>query len=254
MLKVTMIGTGSAFSKKFHNTSALVNFPGGYGLLLDCGHSVPKGLYEQGISLMDVDGIFISHLHADHIGGLEEVALYNKFVLGGRKIDLFVPHKLAVPLWECLEGGLGSEGNGLGDYFNTHILYAPVQKVSPHPAIDYIPLKIFTTDHVKGMDTYALGIGDHLFYSADTLFDIKLIQTAAEEYNFIFHDCQMSGYSKNNVHACIEEMLSLPLYMQKRIFLMHYGDNVEEFIGKTGDMTLLKEGDTWVVQSKNKTI
>ncbi|AIW03283.1 metal-dependent hydrolase [Bacillus phage Mater] len=252
MIKVTMIGVGSAFSKRFHNTSALVHFPNGYNLLLDCGHSVPQGLHEQGIELNNVNGVFISHLHADHIGGLEEVALYNKFVLSGRKIDLLVPSKLVDKLWaKCLAGGLGSEGDGLSSYFNVHILHEPGQSIKPYPSICFLPLKIFPTAHVKGMDSYAIGIGDHLFYTADTLFDLLLLEQA-DKYNFIFHDCQMSEAKPTNVHACIEELLTVPDELQERIFLMHYGDNIDAYYGNTGLMDILEEGDTWYIEGKSK--
>lgn len=250
MIKVTMIGVGSAFSKRFHNTSALVHFPNGYNLLLDCGHSVPQGLHEQGIELNNVDGVFISHLHADHIGGLEEVALYNMFVLSGRKIDLFIPSKLADKLWaKCLAGGLGSEGDGLNSFFNVHIMYEPTRNVAVWSSIDNLPLKIFPTYHVQGMDSYAIGIGNHLFYSADTKFDPVLLEQA-DDYNFIFHDCQMTEAKPTNVHACIDELLTVPDELQKRIFLMHYGDNIDACYGITGKMTVLKEGDTWYIEGK----
>jgi len=249
MLKVKMIGTGSAFSKRFGNTSALVEFPSGYNLLLDCGHTVPKGLHDLNISLQDIDGIFISHLHADHVGGLEEVALYNKFVLGGRKMDLFVPLSLMKSLWEnCLRAGLESNGDGLSDYFMVHVMYTSADH-SIFSAIGDVKLKLFPTEHVEGMDSYAIGIGDDLFYSADTLFDIGLIAGASRRYKAIFHDCQMSAKSRNNVHASIEEMMTLPESIQAKTYLMHYGDNVDDFrdYKDRGLMEILEPGWIYVV-------
>ncbi len=238
-----MIGTGSAFSKRFGNTSALVEFPSGYNLLLDCGHTVPKRLHDLNISLQDIDGIFISHLHADHVGGLEEVALYNKFVLGGRKMDLIVPSSLSDSLWEdCLKAGLHTDGDGLSDYFNAQEVYTSTN-------VGSIELKIFQTFHVKGMLSFAIGIGDDLFYSADTKFDINLIKMAAESYDTIFHDCQMSAKSPNNVHASIEEMMTLPDEIQLKTYLMHYGDNVDDFDcgEKRGFMEIAEQGWTYIV-------
>jgi ribonuclease BN (tRNA processing enzyme) len=254
MLKVKMIGTGSAFSKKFGNTSALVEFPSGYNLLLDCGHTVPKGLHDLNISLQDIDGIFISHLHADHVGGLEEVALYNKFVLGGRKIDLLVPLSLLKPLWDkCLRAGLESNGDGLSDYFNVLVMYTAAHS-STLSSIGDVPLTLFTTKHVEGMDSYAIGIGKDLFYSADTIFDISLINLAAKYYDAVFHDCQMSPASLTNVHASIEEMMTLPDEIQAKTYLMHYGDNVADFDcpEKRGWMEILEQGWTYVVGGKTK--
>jgi len=244
-----MVGTGSAFSKRFGNTSALVEFPSGYKLLLDCGHTVPKSLHDLGLSLQDIDGIFISHLHADHVGGLEEVALYNKFVLGGRKMDLLVPSSLKKPLWEnCLKAGLHTDGDGLSDYFNVQTMYASANH-SILSSIGDTELRVFQTFHVKGMLSFAIGIGEDLFYSADTKFDINLIKTAADNYKAIFHDCQMSPASSNNVHASIEEMMTLPEFIQSKTYLMHYGDNVDDFrdFKDRGLMEILEPGWIYVV-------
>jgi len=252
MLKVRMVGTGSAFSKRFGNTSALVEFPSGYNLLLDCGHTVPKGLHDLNISLQDIDGIFISHLHADHVGGLEEVALYNKFVLGGRKMDLIVPMSLLKPLWEnCLKAGLATDGDSLSDYFNVQVMYTSADHAI-FSAIGDTKLRLYETEHVEGMDSYAIGIGDDLFYSADTIFDINLIKLAAKNYKAIFHDCQMTKASSNNVHASIEEMMTLPMDIQAKLYLMHYGDNIDDFrdFKDRGLMEILEPGWTYITKKE----
>lgn len=246
MLKVKMLGTGSAFSKRFHNTSALVEFPTGYKLLLDCGHTTPAALHKQGMTIKAIDGIFISHLHADHVGGLEEVALYNMYINGGKKADLMVPLRLLQPLWNnCLKAGLAPGGFRLEDYFNVHVLY----EFGPYiDHIDGIPIKIFKTEHVKDMPSYAIGFGNYFFYSADTLFNRELIDMAAENYHKIFHDCQLSP--KGGVHASIEELLTLPEDIQKKIYLMHYGDNVDQFRGGSGllFMRIAEEGDYYLIK------
>jgi ribonuclease BN (tRNA processing enzyme) len=78
MIELIMVGTGSGFSKKYYNNNALFNL-NGYRLLVDCGHTAHRSLNELGLSWNhDIDGILITHIHADHVGGLEEVALDGK--------------------------------------------------------------------------------------------------------------------------------------------------------------------------------
>lgn len=72
-MKITVIGAGNAFSKKNFNQSFLIE-EDGRKLLVDCGAAIPMALYEQAYDLFAIDDIYISHQHADHIGGLEEVA------------------------------------------------------------------------------------------------------------------------------------------------------------------------------------
>ena len=245
MLKVTMVGTGSAFSKKHFNNSGIIEFENGYRLLIDCGHSVPMGLHKQGLDLSNLDGILITHLHNDHVGGLEEVALSSVFIFGGRKLDLFVPEAISQELWwNCLKAGLEPGGYTLEDYFNV------IPLVEDEPVyISDVPVNIYRTNHVKGMDSFAVGFEDSLFFSSDTVFDKDLIDIA-NKYSTIFHDCQLAG--KGEVHATLEELLTLPWQTQAKMFLMHYGDDVMDYIGSTGDMIFAWQGVEYVVYSRKE--
>jgi hydroxyacylglutathione hydrolase len=240
MIKLKMIGTGSAFSKRFYNNSALITTEQGYRLLIDCGHSVPKGLKEQGLSLEDVDGILVTHLHNDHIGGLEEAALFNMFNLGGRKMDLFVPAEILDDLWDkSLCAGLEPGGFLLDDYFNVRPLH-----LNHGFHLFGNTITLYQTKHVKGMFSVAVGIDEILFYSSDTVMDEDLI-TIAERHSTIFHDCQLEGFGA--VHSTLEELLQLPVEIQIKTFLMHYGDNMEDYIRKTGEMDFAIQGKEYIL-------
>ncbi|AXH71168.1 putative metal-dependent hydrolase [Bacillus phage BSP38] len=251
--QIRMVGTGSAFSKKFYNNSALVTFTNGYNLLIDCGHSVPKGLHDADIPLESIDGILITHTHADHIGGLEEVALYNKFVLGGRKIDLLVPNTLVESLWEnSLKGGLRYSDTyddlSLSDYFTVRSLKTFTSGAARTQLEENIAIKLYPTFHVSHMASYAVGLEDRgedkVFYSSDTIFDEYLIDYALT-YSWVFHDCQ---FFTGGVHASLDELLNyIPEEDQDRVFLMHYGDNMEDFFTKTGRMRFALQGRTYIL-------
>ncbi|UUZ95900.1 MBL fold metallo-hydrolase [Paenibacillus sp. P25] len=67
-LHIQMIGTGSAFAKRYYNNNALVRTEG-FTLLIDCGVTAPRALYELNVPLTDIDAVLITHIHADHVGG-----------------------------------------------------------------------------------------------------------------------------------------------------------------------------------------
>ncbi len=50
-----------------------------YRLLVDCGCDIRHALLAQGLSFNDIDGVYISHPHSDHIGGIEGFALSTIF-------------------------------------------------------------------------------------------------------------------------------------------------------------------------------
>jgi ribonuclease BN (tRNA processing enzyme) len=72
-MKIRIIGCGNAFSYINFNQSFVLE-ENGRRMLIDCGARVPLALINAGIKLSDIDTIYISHAHADHIGGLEEIA------------------------------------------------------------------------------------------------------------------------------------------------------------------------------------
>jgi len=80
MLKINFVGTGSAFTMDNYQTNALVTLDNGYRLLVDCGGDVRRALRQHaGATHSDIDGVYISHLHNDHIGGLEWLAFAARF-------------------------------------------------------------------------------------------------------------------------------------------------------------------------------
>jgi len=74
MMKIKIIGCGSAFSKKNYNQCFLLE-EDGRKMLVDCGQQiVPFALMNAGLDVKDIDDIYISHGHADHCASIEAFA------------------------------------------------------------------------------------------------------------------------------------------------------------------------------------
>ncbi|MFC5703512.1 MBL fold metallo-hydrolase [Cohnella faecalis] len=237
-LKLRMIGTGSAFAKTFYNNNALLE-SGGQTLLLDCGITAPRALYEIGVSYDQLDAVLITHIHADHVGGLEELAFQMKF-LYRRKPRLFVAEELIVPLWEhTLRGGLQQDGVGesLDAYFDVRPI-APNELFEPIPGLE---AELIQTPHIPNKLSYSLLMKNSIFYTADMVHQPELLERLIEERGVrtIFHDCQLNP--PGVVHASLSQLLTLPEAIQERIYLMHYGDDQPTFVGKTGRMTFVEQ-------------
>jgi ribonuclease BN (tRNA processing enzyme) len=72
-MKVTVIGCGNAFSNYNFNQSFVIE-EYGRKMLIDCGMQTPNALALAKIKATEINDIYISHSHADHIGGLEYFA------------------------------------------------------------------------------------------------------------------------------------------------------------------------------------
>ena len=237
-LQIQMIGTGSAFAKKYYNNNALVYYKD-YTLLIDCGITAPMALHSLHKKIDQIDGILITHLHGDHVGGLEEIA-FQLYYIFNKKISLFVPSDLIEPLWEnSLKAGLdnGEAGCDLNTYFNIISLDEKV----PALICPELSVEVLRTEHVPNKISYSLFINDKIFYSADLQFNRQLIDDVynVRQCNYILHDCQL--FNPGTVHAALDELLTLPEEIQEKTQLMHYGDNMEDFEGKTGKMTFMKQ-------------
>ncbi len=69
-IKVTFLGTSGGVPQKDKNfASALISFRG-ENLLFDCPEGTQRQLMASDTSLMKINHVFISHLHADHFLGL----------------------------------------------------------------------------------------------------------------------------------------------------------------------------------------
>lgn len=95
-MKVTALGVYSAFAVGTYDENGLYlpkwqsnfliefNSPGKirdnvYRFVIDFGSDIRHSLASQGLKLGDIDGWYCSHPHADHIGGLEGIALSTVF-------------------------------------------------------------------------------------------------------------------------------------------------------------------------------
>ena len=239
--KMTFLGTGGAFSRpdvNYHNNVLLEFDDECY--LIDCGTAALNALDDIGYSPLDIDGVIITHLHADHIGGLEEFAFQHYF-LGDNKPSLYI-HPTLLPehpdavmydgyepglsLWEnCLKGGMmhlqDEEGNAVEGTIDTYFDVHPVDIFS----LFGHEFHFMTTNHVPNKKTYGLRIHTPdrrtILYTADArpLDDDFLY----EDSDLIFHDCSPHPFYEATVHSHLEELVELPEGVREKTYLMHYG-------------------------------
>ncbi len=234
-MQATFVGTGDAFSRRYGQTNALVE-AGPMRLMIDFGSLAPIRLEAMGRSLAEITHVAVSHIHADHIGGLEELAFLSHFV-HNRKVVLLTPPGLRHLLWEhSLRGGLEmvADENGepvhceLETYFHVHEMEHGWQQVG---TLSVLP---FRTDHVPGKDSWGFVVrdeesGGQMIFGCDTrVCHPELMEDPISE-DFergpIFHDCRLSGGGASTIHVPLSE-IRYPAQVQERIVLVHYGDNL----------------------------
>lgn len=241
-MEILMLGTGNAFAKKYFNNNALL-FRNGFTLLIDCGITAPLSLHRIGMPLDAISAVIVTHIHADHIGGLEEFAYRMKFQYRKRPV-LYVPDKLAGPLWEhSLRGGL-EQGHWrkLDDYFDVR----RIREGEPADLHDGLTVEIIRTEHIPGKLSYSLLFNNSFFYTSDMRFNPGLVTDLVRNRGcVVFHDCQF--VSPGEVHATLDELLTLPEDVQSMVYLMHYADDRECYEGRTGRMKFIEQHVRYVI-------
>jgi hydroxyacylglutathione hydrolase len=233
-IEIMFLGTGSAFSKNFGNTSAVVNvYEDGQkqNLLIDCGRTTPDNLHRAGLTWRDIDAIFITHLHGDHVFGLEEAGFVGRYVLK-KKPHLILPSKkMKNDLWDKVLKGTMANGDldrmmNFEDYFT----YDYVDLEQPFFIFNHTMFSVYPTKHIKNKKSYGLFIGEsnYVMYSGDSLLQEDLILMAVDDgCQFIFHDCQLFD-NEGKVHASLDDLKGLEENIRSRMAIMHYGDNLHE--------------------------
>jgi ribonuclease Z len=69
-LDIVFLGTSASAPTARRGTSALLVRRGGDRLLLDCGEGTQRQLLRSSVGLVDLEDVFLTHLHADHYLGL----------------------------------------------------------------------------------------------------------------------------------------------------------------------------------------
>ena len=81
-MKLIFLGSASGLGRDATNfqSNMLLLTDSGKILLIDCGTDIRFSLSQANYLPQDVDAVYISHLHADHIGGIEWFAFQRKFI------------------------------------------------------------------------------------------------------------------------------------------------------------------------------
>ncbi|MBD8496811.1 MBL fold metallo-hydrolase [Paenibacillus arenosi] len=241
-VKLQMLGTGSAFAKQYANNNGIIS-TSSTKLFIDCGITAPLALHQLGLTFDQLDGAIITHLHGDHVGGLEEYGFQMMFRYK-RKPKLYIANTLVEPLWEhTLKGGMSQPGlECLEDVFDVQ----PLVPDTSYVIDDECSIRLIQTPHIPNKSSYSLLVNETFFYSADMRFQPQLLEQLVQQgVSSIWHDCQLVGAGE--VHATITELLSLPPAIQSIISLMHYGDERSEWEGRTGLMPFVEPHHVYTI-------
>lgn len=253
-MKLTFLGTGSAFTvgEGNYHSNMLLESDKKKRLLIDCGSDARFSLYEQGFSYKDIHDVYVSHLHADHVGGLEWLAFTTRFDPSAHRVCLHISKKLVNTLWKnVLSGGLSSL-QGINPTLNT---YFDVDAVESNGRFLWQGIEFQLVQTVHTMSGYTMNPSFGLFFQSgqnavfittDAQFVISGLLAFYQKATIIFQDCETSP-RKTGAHAHYSELVTLPADIKKKMWLYHYHPGKLPDAKADGFLGFVKKGQTFLL-------
>lgn len=184
-IAVTILGAGTPFPDTARFGSAILVEAGGKRLLFDCGRGAVLRLAAIGRNASQIDGLFLTHLHADHVVGIPDLLLTGWFLGRDRPLPIWGP-----------QGTRGMTDHLLAAYaFDIQSREAPPERLPPSGiALDVheidqgtvysdgsLRVTAFTVDHGPVHPAFGYRVdyaGHSVVISGDTKFSPNLIQFA----------------------------------------------------------------------------
>jgi ribonuclease BN (tRNA processing enzyme) len=277
-LSLTFLGTGGAFTDfrlNYHN-NALIHTRDGY-VLLDCGGSAMQSLKELGVNPKEIAAVLITHMHGDHVSGLEQL-IWERYYSGVNGPSFKTTRVVATPdVWASIrafleplireftdstgtirDDGIDAlvrpeclDGDPLGDALESRGEVLTIGGVS---------FQFHRTPHVQseatGVSKPCYGVrvwdeeGGEMYYTSDTEFRVDIGERFPAS-DVIFHDSTFTPLYPGSVHTHYSELLSLPETTKNRVVLMHFTrvpDGID--VRESGFVGAARRHDTWMVNPK----
>jgi glyoxylase-like metal-dependent hydrolase (beta-lactamase superfamily II) len=275
-MTLRMFGTGGAFSRSYGTTCSLVTFPGGERWLIDCGRQAPDQLYRAGVSWHGLDGQIVTHVHGDHVYGLEDFAFRRYYETtdgvaciraGGPRPGLVAHTAVIEELWEMLAPVLryvpdpaGPTSGTLESYFAvrgpTEVRAPKHNRWNHSESFQIGGLGVTAREclHVPGKPStsleFELGDGRVAWWSGDSVVDVEWLVKIEPRTTVFFHDCTFTDYP-GQVHGSFALLETLPDAVRHKMVLMHHEDDIEANRRRAEDLgfRIGMPGDEWNLAS-----
>lgn len=255
-MKVQFLGVGSAFANETFQSNMLLEEEGRL-LLFDAGGDLRRSLKAAGRTLRDIDAVFISHLHTDHAGALEYIALSTYFDPGfvdehgkKRRPKLFLHKSMRSRVWQMLRHGcvFADRKSTLDDYFE--VITLDTSFIWQGIEFSLVP-SVHSVDNGRPIPCFGLSCvvnGTNIWISGDTVLDHGFSRRYDHgrlfaEADVIFHDCE-TGFP-TPVHAHYDELIGLAPDVRAKTWLYHFNDGERKNCVADGFRGWVEQGQTF---------
>lgn len=244
-MEALILGVGDAFTRVGYGSSALLRSGEGM-LLLDCPDPIHRVLAEAAdhagwtVEANDIHDIVLTHLHADHAGGLESFLLHRML----RRLDrpdvplprLHCDRRTIGRVWEKLAPAL--DAVGVFGHLPTRLEdFVDPRPLDPGTAVHVAGIRVECRPSHHPVPTLGFrffGPEWSLGWSGDTSFDREHVDWLSE-CDRVVHESNLGP-----AHTPIEDLNRLEPELRAKLRLIHLPD---DFDPATSDIEPLRAGE-----------
>ncbi|UCH02638.1 MAG: ribonuclease Z [Candidatus Bathyarchaeota archaeon] len=238
-MKIVFLSVGEAFDKNFANTSVLIQVKS--KILLDCGYSVPQIFWKYNTDPNFLDGIFISHFHADHYFGIPPLLLRMWEDGRNKPLTLIGRNSLKKQIFKLMEMGF----RNLDEKLENIIRFLEVKN---RIKFNELCFEVASSDH--SVNNFAVKIfsdDKSVCYSGNGMFNDETI-SLYENSDLVIHECYTID-KRIRGHANLMDLINLSRMSNiKRLALLHLNrkarkekEKIEQIIRQSGLSIFLPE-------------
>lgn len=229
--EVIPLGNGN-FNASLRFATSFLMLAGGRPILIDC----PDPLFmicsqaakksRRAIDLAAIDDVVLTHLHGDHVNGLESFGFWRKFNQeGGTRPRVHTSRHAGEGLWKRLEPAMGcallpgetvEQHYRLEDYFEMTTF--EIGSAFSVGGVEFVTRR--TLHPIPCFGFRATCAGRTFGYSCDTAFDPAHIEFLAQS-DLIFHE------TGEGIHTPLADLEALPEDFRRKLHLVHLDDGFQ---------------------------
>jgi glyoxylase-like metal-dependent hydrolase (beta-lactamase superfamily II) len=209
------LGVGNSAAVELGSASAVIERDAQPLLMIDCGQEALTAYLKQYGA--QPRALFITHVHMDHVAGLERLFYATYFSELRGKVRLYVPAPLVTYLHGRLADYPGVIAEGGANWWDGFQL-VPVTRGFWHEGVWF---DVFPVRHHLPETAFGLRLAGAVVWTGDTRPIPEMLAQHAGGGELVAHDCALQG---NPSHSGIDDLeREYPRELLSRCVFYHYG-------------------------------
>jgi len=225
-MRLQFVGCGDAFGSGGRLNTSLHLTGRGTNILIDCGASALIGMNKLAISRNEIDAIFLTHFHADHVGGVPFFLLEANYVSKRKRpLTIVGPPSLKTRFAEIMEVAFAGTKE-LKFEFPLRLIEFDIGKSCTAAGVEVTPFHVQHDDRAGPCLGLRFEIeGKIMAFSGDTEWTDALIDVGSDADLFI---CEAYTYDKPVATHMALSLLERHLgqIRPKRLILTHMSNDM----------------------------